>query len=48
MEDVIDILLYNSFIEILASNLWYFGKSNDSIDSPGHVKQKDENMQQNT
>ena len=43
MEDIIGILLYNSFIELPGSNQ-AFGETNDSFNSPGHVKQGEKNM----
>ena len=45
MEDIIGILLYNSFIELPESNQT-FGK-NQGLDSPGYVKQGEKNMQHN-
>ena len=46
MEDIIGILLYNSFIELQESNQT-FEKNQDSFNSPGHVKQGEKNMLHN-
>ena len=46
MEDIIGILLYNSFIEISGSNQ-AFGESKDTLKSPGHFKQREKNMLHN-
>ena len=43
MEDVIGILLYNSFIELPGSNQT-FGETKDSFHSKGHVDQGEKNM----
>ena len=45
MEDIIGILLYNSFIELPESNQT-FGK-NQGLDSPRYVKQGEKNMLHN-
>ena len=46
MEDIIGILLYNSFIE-LPGQTKHLGKSKDSFNSSGHVKQGKKNMLHN-
>ena len=40
VEDIIAILLLDSFIELPASNQQNLGKSKDSFVSPGHAKQE--------
>ena len=40
MEDIVGILLYNSFIELLGSNQT-FEEKKDTLNSPGHVKQEE-------
>ena len=43
MEDIISILLYNGFVELPGSNQT-FGKSKNTFNFPGHVKQVEKNM----
>ena len=46
MEDIIGVLLYNSFIELPESNQT-FGKSKNSFHSLGHVKEGEKNILHN-
>ena len=46
MENIIGILLYNSFIELPGSNQT-IGESEDTLNSPGHITQGEKNMLHN-
>ena len=46
MENIIDILLYNGFIEV-PSQTKHLGKTKGSLNSPEHVKHGEKNMLHN-